>query len=90
MIIFSITVLAIVAWFVMGSQQYKNFERYLKPGDPVRYYIGEEKYVGRVKAIGIRQITIETLTSKGRNIVRRIPIEDVYPVFYFNYKKNEY
>ena len=78
----SIGLLCFAAAGIIVKQAYKNFHRYLKPGDFVRFYENEEKLYGRVVSVNCNNKSVD-ITCYGK--CRTLPIEDVYPVLGIRY-----
>lgn len=74
---------AAASWWGIVNQKYRNFKRYLKEDDPIRFYIGEEKHTGTVKLIGRKYIHINHMGT-----VKKILPENTYPVFRYNYNND--
>ncbi len=81
-IIILAVLLTLVAWhFCCNEYRYRKFKKNVKPGDPVRFYIGEEKDTGEL-------IRIEGCIAFIRTIegVKSVYIDDMYPVSGYRYK----
>jgi len=39
------------SWVCIRNQRYKNFHRFRRPNDIVKFYVGEEKFYGRYLGI---------------------------------------
>jgi len=76
----SISGIIIVGYFSMMHERIKNFKRFLRVGDPVNFYIGEERHIGVVKEVNGKVVVI---TYRGKTIYKSI--NDVYPVFGVRY-----
>jgi hypothetical protein len=81
--VLTITALLIAGWIAMGEQQYRQFQRYAKPGDPIRFYIGEEKYIGKILAIDEDGYTVDCDELPE---LRYVTYRDAYPVFRYKYE----
>ncbi len=85
--IFSIVIFLAAAYVALMTQHDKNFRRFVKADDPIKFYIGEDSFYGTVTKIGRKYIHIKTLRLNGKPIVRRIVFNNTYPVLWFRYKK---
>ena len=73
----SILLFAIAGWWTFRAQQYKNFKRFLKEGDPVIY----KKKVTIVYEVEIG-MWIHT-----QNDTIEVTWDDIKPLFFFNYSE---
>lgn len=74
--------LAVAAWVTICEQQDKQFRRFAKPGDPIRFYIGEVKHIGKILAIDETGYTVETI----ENETKYVGFEGAWPVLRYKYQ----
>ncbi len=69
--------------FCTLDYRYRKFKKNVKPGDPVRFYIGEEKDSGELISVDGCIATIRTIEG-----VKSIYIDNMYPVTGYRYTNN--
>jgi len=69
--------------FCTLDYRYRKFKRNVKSGDPVRFYIGEEKDTGELISIDGCIATIRTIEG-----VKSVYIDNIYPVSGYRYSSN--
>lgn len=70
-----------IGWWQLVNHRYREFQKYVKEGDPVIIFIGEERYNAQVLNIG--QIFVDVISIEGKSKVER---DEIYPVLGYNYK----
>ena len=71
-----------IYWFMMMNYRYKQFQKYVKDGDVVNVYIGNEKLGAEIQHLG--EIFVDVLCIYGKKRVLR---SDIYPLIGYEYKK---
>lgn len=59
----TIMLFLIASYIAIMSYRDRSFRRFVKEGDPIKFFIGEESFYGHVKLLGRRYIHIKTLNS---------------------------
>ncbi len=83
----SVIFFLIASYVAIMTQHDKNFRRFVKADDPIKFCIGKESFYGTVTKIGRKYIHIKTDRLNRKPIVRRIVFNNTYPVLWFRYKK---
>lgn len=85
--IFSIVGIIIIYLADRRAQFYKKFYRNVKPGDKIKFYIGEEKYHGiLIDIVNEKRKMAKVQDDMGSGPVI-IPFEDIHPTTGGNYNK---
>ena len=86
----SIIGLFICYMYLKRSAQYDDLYGYLSKGDPVKFYDGEEKMYGKVYSRGVDKRNEDLcIIDDGFDNFYNIHIDDLHPVFGYNYKADK-
>ena len=87
---FFILLILVTGYWALVAQKYRNFKRFLKPDDPVRFYHGEEKLYGKVIWVEreeFLQFGDEIIWVDYDGTVVALDFDTAYPVFTYKYCK---
>lgn len=84
----SIILFLIAAYVAIMLQHDKQFRRFVKVDDPIKFKYNGKTHFGRVKLVGRRYLHLQTERLNGKPITRKILFKDTNPVFWFRYRKN--
>ena len=80
--IVSVIGLLCIGWIQLTNHRYREFQKYVRVGDPVIIFIGEERMNARIEKLGL--IFVEVLTIDGKSKVLR---DEILPILGFDYKR---
>ena len=80
-IILAIAVILVSIWQVR-EWQYRKFWRFVKIGDPVKFYIGEEKFYGKYQGVNNENYSI----IEHDNSLALIHNDNIHPVTGYKYE----
>ena len=78
--------LIFVLYAINVNKQYKAFYANAKAGDPIDYYVGEERITARIIVRKGNIVTIQ-FYHDGEVQVLKVNIRQLYPSFPYRYKK---
>lgn len=86
--IVSVSVLFTIYWFISRKYIHRQFEKNVKKGHFIKFYIGEEKHEGKITFLGNIYVDIGYWDEDTNvRIITRILKSEIYPILGYNYKK---
>jgi len=74
--------ICMVGWVSMNAYRYKQLYKYVKKGDKVGYFLGEERFDGTFKYADDKYAYLETIYGD-----KTVLLSDLYPLLGVDYKK---